>query len=137
MCAFPTAGDLESLVVRTDFSDDTQWAEVQRAIARPAMFRANVMYVDDRQYDGLTVERLVALLPEDFEHTFILVIDRETIVQPEHPILVVDLFDVRGRTFRVIPSQLWAVQNNLVIGNQDWDDFATALDDDGVFRGGP
>ena len=136
MSAFPTAGDLESLVVRTDFSDDTQWAEVRRAIARPAMFQANVMFVDDRQYDGLTVERLLELLPEDFEHTFILVIDRETIVQPEHPILVVDLFEVRGRTFRVIPSQLWAVQNNLVIGNQDWDDFAGALDQDGVFRGG-
>jgi hypothetical protein len=30
---------------------------------------------------------------------------------------------------------MWAVQNNLVIGNADWEDFADAVDADGVFRG--
>jgi hypothetical protein len=50
-------------------------------------------------------------------------------------VLVVDLFgEGRGRTFRVIPAAIWAVQNNLVIGNMDWEDFSDSLDPDGVFR---
>ena len=53
-----------------------------------------------------------------------------------HDLEIVDVFeDGRGRTFRVIPSAIWAVQNNLVIGNMDWEDFSDSLDADGVFRG--
>jgi hypothetical protein len=35
----------------------------------------------------------------------------------------------------VIAPQLWAVENNLNLSNLDWEDFADAVDDDGVFRG--
>jgi Domain of unknown function (DUF6924) len=65
---------------------------------------------------------------------------------PDHPILVVDLSDtylsvaefpeIAGRTpFRCIPSELWGVDNNLNIANMDWEDFAGAAGEDGVFRG--
>jgi hypothetical protein len=33
------------------------------------------------------------------------------------------------------PSELWAVENNLKIANMDWQEFAAAVDEDGVFRG--
>ena len=134
MDALPATGDLESLVIRTDFGSDATWSDVRNAITRPAMFRANVKFVDDQQYEGLTPEQVLELVPAELVHTFIFFVDRETIARPDHPILVIDLFEVPGRTFRVIPSQMWAVQNNLVIGNADWDDFASALDEDGVFR---
>lgn len=37
--------------------------------------------------------------------------------------------------FRVIPSQLWSVENNLNISNMDWRDFFQATGAGGVFRG--
>jgi hypothetical protein len=50
-------------------------------------------------------------------------------------VLVVNLFVPRGRSFRVVPAQLWSVQANLSLANMDWEEFADAVDDDGVFRG--
>jgi hypothetical protein len=46
-----------------------------------------------------------------------------------------DLYDERGRTFRTIPSEVCAIQNNLSIYNLDFADFADAVDNDGIFRG--
>ncbi|WP_435828452.1 DUF6924 domain-containing protein, partial [Nocardia testacea] len=42
---------------------------------------------------------------------------------------------VRGRTVRILPSQMWGIENNLSIANMDFQDFADAADPDGVFRG--
>jgi hypothetical protein len=42
-----------------------------------------------------------------------------------------------GRTFRVIPSEAWGVENNLSISNMGFAEFADAVDDRGVFRGFP
>ena len=136
MNPLPTPNDLHSLVIRTDFIDDVAWKAVRaRLTAQTGMFRANLDFVDDRRYENLTIDGLLALT-EGSDLTFIFLADRETLAQPEHPVLVVDLFeDGRGRTFRVIPEALWAVQNNLVIGNCDWEDFSESLDRDGVFRG--
>jgi hypothetical protein len=39
------------------------------------------------------------------------------------------------RPFRCVPSQLWAVENNLDLANPDWRDVAGHVDDAGVFRG--
>jgi hypothetical protein len=57
------------------------------------------------------------------------------ITRPEHPILVVDLYGKPQKTFRVIPARLATVENNLAIANMDFDEFANAVDKDGVFRG--
>ena len=47
------------------------------------------------------------------------------------------MYDEPGRTFRVIPSEMWSVENNLSIANMDFAEFADAVDEDGVFRGFP
>ena len=49
--------------------------------------------------------------------------------------LVIDLADQPGRTFRVIPSEMWSVENNLSLANMDFDEFADAVDAAGIFRG--
>jgi hypothetical protein len=56
---------------------------------------------------------------------------------PDLPILVVDLYDDPGRTFRVIPSEMWGVENKLSIANMGFEEFADAVDGDGIFRGFP
>ncbi|MGF1568782.1 MAG: hypothetical protein ACFCVD_12050 [Nodosilinea sp.] len=46
-------------------------------------------------------------------------------------------WDEPGRTFRVIPREMWGVENNLSISNMDYYEFADSTDADGVFRGFP
>lgn len=62
-------------------------------------------------------------------------VDTKTISDPTHPVLVVDLEEQPGRTFRVIPAEAWGPENNLRLANMNFSDFAGALDPDGVFRG--
>lgn len=41
----------------------------------------------------------------------------------------------RLRTFRVVPHEVWSVENNLSIASMDFDGFLGAVDEDGVVRG--
>jgi hypothetical protein len=127
-------------VLRTDFAEDAAWEETCSALRQPSEdgFRANVSCVSDPAYDGLTVERLVALSVSDGRsatRTFAFVVDRVTLSSPERPVLVVDLHDDPGRSFRVIPREAWGVENNLSLANMDFSEFADHVGPDGVFRG--
>jgi len=146
-----------TLFVRTDFSDDAAWKAVCSEIRQPpaeelawfakwaelnaemgqfvGQLQAHVEIVDDPDYANLAVEHLLECLPPDSHHTFLFVVDRTTISRPDHPILVVDLYWQRGRTFRAIPSQIQTIENNLSIANCDWEDFADHVDDERIYRG--
>jgi hypothetical protein len=125
-----------ALVLRTDFSDDAAWESLCAAIEEPVGgFRAYVDFVSDLAYDDITTEQVLALIPEDSDHSFVFIVDRTAVLHPEHPILVVDLYAERGRTFRVIPSEMWGVENNLSIANMGFAEFADNVDPDDVFRG--
>ena len=134
----PKPDDLHSLLIRTDFSNAPAWETVKAAVQAPSEgFRANLNIIDDRRFDRLTIEQLLAIGARDPESTFLFLVDSVTLESPEHPVLVVDLWEEPGRFFRVIPRQMWAVQNNLVIANLSWEDFSGAVDPDGVFRDPP
>jgi len=134
-----------ALVVRTDFSDAAAWDAVCRAIQEPVgedEFRAYVDFLSDPGYDGLSPEQLRGIFPGRYDHSFIFLVDRVALTHPEHPILVVDLHEEgpepeqeAGRPFRVVPSEVWGIENNLSIANMDFADFANAVDQYGVFRG--
>lgn len=128
-----------SLLVRTDFADDRAWRQLlDEALAvSDDGFQAYVEPVDDRAFEGVDWQDLGAAVPPDENGASVLfVADRLACGSPEHPILVVPLSrtDV-GAPFRVVPRELWAVENNLNIANMDWQDFTHAVDEDGVFRG--
>lgn len=126
-----------ALLVRTDFSDDQAWAEVGDAAQAesPEGFRACLELVDDRRFEGYTAKQAVAGSPPDEEPFFVFLVDRVTTMNPDHPILVVDLRWEPGRQFRLVPAAMWSVENNLSLSNMDWEDFASSVDADGVFRG--
>lgn len=125
-------------MLRTDFSDDSAWESICAAIREPVgEFRAYVECLSDPEYDGLTVEQLTTLVPTGSDHTFVFIVDQMALTHPDHPILVVDLYDEPGRTFRVIPSEMWGVENNLSLANMDFSEFADNVDEDGIFRGFP
>ena len=126
----------DSLVLRTDFSDDSAYMSLCSVIREPVgEFRAYVECVSDVAYEGLSVEQLVSLAAQGFSKRFLFVVDRPALTSPEHPILVIDLDREPGRTFRVIARELWGVENNLSIDNMNFEEFADSVDADGVFRG--
>jgi hypothetical protein len=131
-----------ALVLRTYFSDEAAWGAICAAIQEPycspfGEFRAYMDFLSELEYDGATVEQILSLIPDDYYHSFISIADQIALSHSENPILVVDLNDEPGRAFRVIPSEMWGVENNLSIANMDFDEFVDSVDPDGVFRGFP
>ena len=129
-----------SLVIRTDFSDDATWEHVCKLIQEPQTqdnFQAYVECISDTTCIGLTPEKVASVLPKDSHRTFAFLVDTVAIQNREHAVLVVDLAEDPGRSFRVIPSEAWGVQNNLSLANMGFDEFAASVDTDGVFRGFP
>jgi len=128
----------DALVLRTDFSDEDAWNTIRSLIRDPAAeFMAYVEFVSDSRYDGLTVEQLRSLSARSSYRTFAFLVDHLAVTHPDHPLLVADLADEPGRTFRVIPSAMWSVENNLSLANMDFSDFAESTDNDNIFRGFP
>lgn len=128
-----------SLLLRTDFSDDAAWALLCEAVQRPTEdgYKALVDCVSDPAYDRLTVDQLVAMCPIGGVRSFAFIADGATFASPERLVLVVDLYDEPGRSFRVIPREMWGVENNLTMANMNYCEFADCVDPDGVFRGFP
>ena len=125
----------DSLLIRTDYQDDAAWEALWAAVQKPVgEFRAYVAAVSDRAYDGADIDAVTRLASET-NRSFVFVADRIALSDPDAALLVVDLLHEPGRTFRVIPSEVWSVENNLSIGNMDFEEFANAVDDKGVFRG--
>ncbi|MEU8660303.1 DUF6924 domain-containing protein [Actinoplanes philippinensis] len=139
-----------SLVIRTDFAHPRAWEEIKAAIAEPQTehgFTAFVAFVDDRAYEAVTASQLLERVPANDHHAVAFLVDTKALTDPDRPILVVNLYDYvegledqgrgpqYGATFRVVPSEMWSVQNNLTIANMDWEDFAGNVDADGIFRG--
>lgn len=128
-----------SLLLRTDFSDDAAWASLCMAVQQPndEGFRAYLDCISDPAYDRLGVQELAAVHPKGGDRSFAFIADRTTLTDPERPVLVVDFYHEPGRTFRVTPQEMWGVENNLSIANMDFSEFADYADPDGVFRGFP
>jgi len=122
-------------LIRTDFSDESAWREVARAAAAPSAdgFLAGLDIVDDREFEGAKAELLAQLGADNTGHACLFVADAMTMTHPEHPLLSLDLRPP-GRSFRVVPAALWGVENNLAIANMDFEEFADAIDADGIFR---
>ncbi|MGH4028875.1 DUF6924 domain-containing protein [Actinomycetota bacterium Odt1-20B] len=148
----------ETLVLRTDFSRPAAWNAVRSVTATPSAdgFLPGVEFLDDPGYRDLTVAELLALVPEEpgddpegdgdgdgerggvrhgYAHPILVVADTVALASGELPLLVVDLWEERGRTVRVVATELWGIENNLSLANMDFFEFAESADEDGVFRG--
>ena len=122
-----------ALLIRTDFSDQSGWKKLEAAVSEPGDPYIFAMEVDDDcANSGATVEQLMDVLPEDYPHSFIVVADGAAILRPHYPLLVVDLGEERGRQFRAVAAQVASTDNNLSIGNMGFEEFADAVDGDGV-----
>ena len=134
---------VDSPVIRTDFDNEDAWKTVCELIRQPVddgfggEFYAYVAFVDNPAFRDLTEQELLERVPGDFGHAFLMIVDKTATRSPDFPILVMDLYHERGRTFRAIPTEIQNIQNNLSLANLDFNDFADSVDQDGVFLGFP
>jgi hypothetical protein len=119
--------------VRTDFSNPAAWRELVAAVRTPSEdgFLANITVIDDAGFEGAGPRELAARVRE---HAVLFVADAMTLSHADKPILCIEAA-APHKNFRVVPKQLWGVENNLSLANMDWDEFAEAADADGIFRG--
>jgi len=129
--------DYATPVIRTDFTDEVTWKKIKRDVAATNImgFSANVRFIDDRQYSGLTGQELLQRISGLSEYGCIFIADATAMSTTEHHLLVLDPSNPTGKTFRVLPSEAWGVENNLAIANMDYSEIADLADPDGVFRG--
>ena len=131
----PTA---DAPFVRTDFSNEGAWRDLLAAVSLPTSedgFLANLTVVDDPGFKGADPTALAESAAKDGpRHAVLFAADAMALSHPDRPILCIDLSQPQS-TFRVIPSELWGVENNLSLANMDWEEFAGAVDADGIFRG--
>jgi len=126
----------DALIVRTDHTDDDAWEALVAAVRAPVpdggsyeneedaeFFHAYVDVLDDPRYAGATMEQLLSLVPPDYSHSFLMVADRTALGDPRFPLLVVDLHETPGLSFRAAPAAIQAIENNLSISNMDFSDF--------------
>ena len=127
-----------AVVVRTDFSSQQSWLAVREQMLAETDdgFRAYVEIVDDVHFERAEPGQVLAAIGDDYGYSFVIIADRVTMIDAEHPLLVVDLGNEPGRSFRAVPGAVQSVENNLSIANMDFFEFADAAErDDGVYRG--
>ncbi|MFJ7078571.1 DUF6924 domain-containing protein [Streptomyces sp. NPDC098781] len=130
----PTA---RSLAIRTDFSDQATWNKLRLALVavnddeEPGSF---LHILEDPVYHDLTAAEIVSSGRNDGDHGYVILLDRESMTCPEHPVLLLDLDEEPSRTFRVAAPHLSTVEANLLLANMDFADFADAAEgSDGVY----
>ncbi|MEV7039635.1 hypothetical protein [Amycolatopsis sp. NPDC051061] len=129
------------VLVRTWFGDDGAWAALAEEARTPSEdgFLANVTPVSDPAFEGLSVAALREKQTAGPIVSFLA--DEKTLTDAERPILAVWVLPRRDgderdlEPFRVVPAELWSVENNINLANMDWADFTRSAGADGVFRG--
>lgn len=136
MNALPSTKD--PLVLRTDFSNENEWKTLCEEIVTPNPeygFIPNVVFASDSSFLNFSEKQFLADSSSKYNHAFIFLVDNMTMSNPEHPELCFGLQHNNGMKFRTIPSEMWAIENNLSISNMDFEDFSQAVEKDGIFRG--
>ncbi|ASR38558.1 hypothetical protein BAY61_30175 [Prauserella marina] len=118
-----------SPLLRTDFTDDEAWSGLLAEIGHDWL-----TVMADPAHEGLSVPELVALVPEDRSYPVLAVADDVTFSAAERTLLLVDVDEEPGRSFRAVPEAFSSAIGNLAIQNQSFEDYLGMVDDSGVYR---
>ena len=89
------------LVLRTTFGDDEAWRALQEAINQNVDgFQAQVTCLSRPEDAGIGSDDLLAAGAGSSGQAVVFLADARSFEHPEHPLLVVDLIDQPGRSFR-------------------------------------
>lgn len=115
--------------LRTDFTDEEAWQALLDEVGDDW-----VTVMEDPGHQGLSVEELLALVPDGSRYPVLVVADDVTFSSAERPLLLIDVNEEPGRTFRAVPDAFQSAIGNLSIANLGFDDYLRSLDDSGVYR---
>ncbi|GAB3460161.1 hypothetical protein GCM10027570_44750 [Streptomonospora sediminis] len=118
-----------SPLLRTDFTDDEAWQALLEGIGRDWM-----TLLADRSHQGLSVPELVELVPQGSRYPVLVVADSLAFSSDERSLLLVDVDEDPGRTFRVVPGAISSVVGDLAIQNQSFDDYLDAVGGSGAYQ---
>jgi hypothetical protein len=126
----------ERMVIRTDFSNQEAWEKIRDILGAPiGTFDSKAVFVDDTDFKGATKGQLLGLIRSNCTHSFAVIVDERAILDPDHPVLIVDLRGSLGREFRAIPSSVLGIETSLSMAFMGFEHLADAVDGRGVFRG--
>ncbi|UYV16786.1 DUF6924 domain-containing protein [Porphyrobacter sp. ULC335] len=133
MVEIPQDGDAP--LIRCDFSNMAAWERLVAATKEPSPdgFVPNLQIIDNDRYDGASANQ-IGSAARDTNHAVVFIADEITMGNDDLSVLCLNVSATEQR-FRVIPSELWGVENNLSLGNMDFEEFADATGADGIFRG--
>lgn len=126
------------LLIRTDFSSEGIWNTICDEMQAPdpkAAFVSHVIFACDTAIGDDAEEYLLSDTASAYPHSFIFIVDKTTMTNPEHPILCLGLKHNRGLKLRTIPAMVYGIENNLFIANMDFEELLAVTDKDGIFRG--
>ncbi|MFB9840038.1 DUF6924 domain-containing protein, partial [Actinoallomurus acaciae] len=118
-----------SPLLRTDFTDDDAWQALLDEIGDDW-----VTVVEDPGHQSLAVPALLALVPDGSRYPVLVVADEVTFSSAERSLLLIDVSEEPGRTFRAVPDAYRSAIANLSIQNQSFDDYLRSAGDSGVYR---
>ena len=143
----------DTALIRTDFSDDAAWKRVIKLVRTTpdeAGNRAQVAPLSDRHYEGMDPKALGdEAMAADLMQGYAILADARSMAEAaaggEVTVVYVDLspeaaedaqlFETfPGNSFRTVTAQVASIEVNLSIGNVDFSEFATSVDQDGVYR---
>jgi hypothetical protein len=142
-------------VIRTFTDRPELWDSLKDRIAAPVGsfgFLANVKFVDDPQFHGLSGIDLVHALPPDYPSGFVFVAEGETSPTNEDIITLIyfhpnsinpadyerppsDVPAADLQSVRHLPHVVQELENNLSIANIDMMDVQNGVPADGIYRG--
>ncbi|MFD4638290.1 DUF6924 domain-containing protein [Lentzea sp. NPDC058436] len=108
--------------LRTDFTDDEAWQALLDETGEDW-----VTVVADPGHRGLSADELVALVPQGRRYPVLVVADDVTFGSTERSLLLIDVLQKPGRTFRVAIDEFQSVIGNLAIDNLCFDDYLDSL----------
>lgn len=125
--------------IRTTWSDATGWTRCRTDLDNASDEFGNaatLTWHPGSQFDGWTVEDILAATPAAEYTAALLVFDAASASVGECTLLAVETGGPeRGRTFRIQAGEIVSFEINLSLSNMNFFDFADSAGPDGVFRG--
>jgi len=103
----PENGDPDVYFIRTDFSSAVRWQEICHTLGEALReLEMKAQFIEARELDCASPGDLVPILEGNPYYSFALILDRVSMESPDFPVLVLDLLEEPGRTFRQLPIQI-------------------------------
>lgn len=135
----PNEGNDYVVLFRTDFSSDRNYNNIINRINNPQNedgFKPNLKFVSNKNFKNKSVKELKEILVDmSYDHNIFFVLDAQSIDNNENPILCVSMeTNFKVDRFRVLPDNMWIIENNISTTNLIFEELLFSVDKEGIYR---